>query len=388
MWANPKMRWLKTILLAAALALLSACFLLSPPATPLPVHHAQTVRKASPETVKGDFERNNHYEFAGAKAVMWRDGAAFFMQLGATETYQIEAVVGADKLEEYLARQGAQRIHLPLAYDLRRQRWTHLTDTVIEAATAAVFSVKTDWEAHCAACHLEMNQPQFPTACAACHAKPLHASETDALRFSAREERGLSRAVCLVKNKGGNVIHCQSCHAANVKEKPTPQVCINCHQHFATPAAVFEHTQHAPASANCFSCHQPETVYGHLTFQRTHEISIPNPALTITKNLPNACNLCHVDKSVNWAISASQRLWGIYFRDAQVARDAKFNQPETLRALAEGDVFARALAADALSKHADAKLFQPLDRASWPQAQAPLVRYFFSQRLEPTNAYK
>jgi hypothetical protein len=70
--------------------------------------------------------------------------------------------------------------------------------------------------------------------------------------------------------------------------------------------------------------------------------------LTVTHSVPNACNQCHLDKSVNWAIEASRRLWPSRFGNATVAENEQFNFPEGPRALFAGDALVRALAAEAL----------------------------------------
>jgi len=346
------MRFLKITIIAIFIAFSAACFLLSANKKPVQKHHAQTVLKANPETVKGDFERENLFELNGAKAEMSRIGDEFFIRFNDAETFKIEAVVGDEKLEEYAARKDGKLLHLPIAYDLREKKWTHLTDEFVQTETAKIFQTSGDWETNCASCHLEQTAQNFPTDCASCHSKPLHESETDTIRFSAREHQGILRSVCFVKNKGGNVISCQSCHSSDVREKPTQQACINCHQQFSAPETISEHTKHQANSANCFSCHQPEIVYGHLEFQRTHEISIPNPELTVTKNIPNACNLCHTDKSVNWAILQTKTLWSENFRDAKISNDLQFNEAEGIRGIVAGDAFTRALWADILKKHA------------------------------------
>ena len=382
------MRLLKITIIAVSTLFSAACLFRSFERTPLQRHHAQTVHQVTTKTVKGDFERENRFEADGAKAEMWRKGEEFFIGFGAAGTYKIEAVVGGEKLEEYIARKDNQLIVLPIAYDLRQKCWTNLTDTFLESETANIFSIKIDWKTNCAGCHLEMAAQGFPTDCAVCHSKPLHESERDVIRFSAREQAGLLRAVCFVKNKGGHVINCQSCHLADVREKPTEQACLNCHQEFSTPEAIFEHTKHQPNWANCFSCHQPEIVYGHLTFQRTHEIRIPNPTLTVTKNTPNACNLCHTDKSVNWSIMASKRLWTTTFREAKPSAEPQFNQPESIRALSAGNDFSRALAADALSKHADQDWFRAVSVSVLHNEKSPFVRHFVNQRIEQINAVK
>jgi hypothetical protein len=85
-----------------------------------------------------------------------------------------------------------------------------------------------------------------------------------------------------------------------------------------------------------------------MTFHPTHDISVPQPQLTAAQAVPNACNLCHLDKSVNWAIHESQRLWPDRYRATQPSSDAQFEMAEGPRMLFAGDALTRALAAEAM----------------------------------------
>jgi len=137
-------------------------------------------------------------------------------------------------------------------------------------------------------------------------------------KFSGNEFQSIVRSVCYVQSKAGGhgiageKINCVSCHSANetngefADRKSFDQNCVNCHTQFSDDAAIVEHTKHPLDSeaSNCASCHQPEIVFARTRFTRTHEISVPDPALTAEKQIPNACNLCHTDKSVNWAIAS------------------------------------------------------------------------------------
>ncbi len=375
------MRFLKITIITIFIVFSAACFLLSSNQKLVQKHHAQTVLKANSNTIKGDFERENYFEFQNAKAEMSRNGDDFFIRFNNAEIYKLELVVGDEKLEEYVARKDGKLVHLPIAYDLLQKRWIHLNATFFEADSADFFDSQKDWETNCASCHLEQNAQTFPTDCAACHSKKLHESETEIVRFAAREHQGILRSVCFVKNKGGDVINCQSCHSSDNLKNVSEQSCINCHQQFSAPQAVFEHSKHQPNSANCFNCHQPEIVYGHLEFQRTHEINIPNAELTTTKNIPNACNLCHTDKSANWAIVESKKLWNARFHDAKVSNDSQFDQPESVRALFAGDAWTRVLAADVLSKNSAPNQFSLFALEAFATEDYPLVRYFLAKYL-------
>jgi hypothetical protein len=80
----------------------------------------------------------------------------------------------------------------------------------------------------------------------------------------------------------------------------------------------------------------------------THDITVPDPQLTVSLAVPNACNQCHLDRSVNWSIEESRRIWPGRFAAAARSGDWQFDIPEGPRALFAGDALTRALAAEAL----------------------------------------
>lgn len=223
-------------------------------------------------------------------------------------------------------------------------------------------------------------------------------------KFSGSEFPALVRSVCYVQSKAGGggltgeKISCASCHAPHAAA-PNPDVpgqfetsaqsvnqnCLKCHAEFADQNLAAQHTKHpadsAKAVSSCVSCHQPETVYGRLRFVPTHEISVPNPALTAAIETPNACNLCHSDRSVNWAIDASKKLWPERFRSAKVSADRQFDRPEGLRLLASHDPFLRALAADSMRKHSKINWASVYLRQAEQNEQSELVRYFLENAI-------
>jgi hypothetical protein len=177
-------------------------------------------------------------------------------------------------------------------------------------------------------------------------------------RLTAYEYQGLLRSACFQKGAEPARITCLTCHSMHegdpkgqIKpENRTDQPCLACHQQIAAPPALTAHTRHAADStgSRCYNCHMPRVVYGVMSVHPTHEITVPDPALTAAQAVPNACNQCHLDRSVNWAIAASREFWPRRFANAMPSADAQFNQPEGARALFAGDALTRALAAEAL----------------------------------------
>jgi hypothetical protein len=55
----------------------------------------------------------------------------------------------------------------------------------------------------------------------------------------------------------------------------------------------------------------PRTSYGLLKTLHSHKISVPSVAETSLVGRPNACNLCHLDKSLGWTAGELKRLYDI-----------------------------------------------------------------------------
>jgi hypothetical protein len=128
----------------------------------------------------------------------------------------------------------------------------------------------------------------------------------------------------------------------------------------------------------------PEVLYGVMTFHKSHQISVPKPALTAEKGVPNACNQCHVDKSVNWAIEKTKENWSSY-KDTQTFADKQFNESEAIRNLFAGDALTRGLAAYAINKNGDINFFAPYLVESFAHENYPIVRYFVANALMKTG---
>ena len=84
----------------------------------------------------------------------------------------------------------------------------------------------------------------------------------------------------------------------------TNEACTQCHPSIA--ANVTRHTNHGERSSGsaCYNCHMPYTTYGLLKTIRSHTIGSPSVAETLNAGRPNACNLCHVDKTLRWTSDA------------------------------------------------------------------------------------
>ena len=183
--------------------------------------------------------------------------------------------------------------------------------------------------------------------------------ENGSPRLTAYEYQGVLRSKCFTKGEAGKQINCLTCHSMHkgdpkgqiTEENRTDKPCLSCHRKFSESSALVSHTKHKQDSSGsrCYNCHMPRVVYGVMSFHPTHDITVPDPGLTASQSVPNACNQCHLDRGVNWAIVQVKHLWPARFEKTEPTGNDEFDLPEGPRALFAGDALTRALAADLLS---------------------------------------
>jgi predicted CXXCH cytochrome family protein len=101
--------------------------------------------------------------------------------------------------------------------------------------------------------------------------------------------------------------HDESTNLTSLKFKDQPDLmCTGCHSQFQDKARASAHTHHPADSeaSRCVSCHMPRIMYGMLSRVRLHQIDdIPNAEMTQRfgqQESPNACLLCHSEKTPQW----------------------------------------------------------------------------------------
>ena len=109
--------------------------------------------------------------------------------------------------------------------------------------------------------------------------------------------------------------HCHSTHekgqdAGAADRKEHIEACLGCHGELRESAALRAHSRHPAEQASCLDCHMPRIVQGFSVYNRTHRISSPNEREILATGMPNACNLCHLDKSLLWARDELAKGWG------------------------------------------------------------------------------
>jgi len=206
-------------------------------------------------------------------------------------------------------------------------------------------------------------------------------------RLTAYEYQGLTRSKCFQAGAPGQRLTCISCHEMHggdprgqlTEKMKTNAACNQCHEQFAKPAQLVEHTKHSAGSTGslCYNCHMPQIVYGVMSAHRTHDITVPRPGETVRFDKPNACNQCHLDWSVNRAMAEAQRLWPKTFAGSATGGE-RFDEPEGQRALFQGDAVVRALTAAAMLPATDVTAPLLLEAM---QDRYPIVRYFAANAL-------
>jgi tetratricopeptide (TPR) repeat protein len=99
-------------------------------------------------------------------------------------------------------------------------------------------------------------------------------------------------------------MHCVTCHTSSGRYRFSGEnandACMPCHSDKVNN--VSSHTFHKPDSegSKCISCHMPKTTFARMD-RSDHSFRPPMPRASMTFGSPNACNICHDDKSAEWS---------------------------------------------------------------------------------------
>jgi predicted CXXCH cytochrome family protein len=133
-------------------------------------------------------------------------------------------------------------------------------------------------------------------------------------RVGGREYLGLIQSPCYQRGE----MSCLSCHSMH-RSDPNDQLafrmesnhaCLQCHTNFSQRIA--EHSHHEPGSpgSRCYNCHMPHTTYALFKGIRSHRIDSPSVTVSVNTGRPNACNLCHLDRSLEWTTTYLTQWYG------------------------------------------------------------------------------
>jgi tetratricopeptide (TPR) repeat protein len=134
-------------------------------------------------------------------------------------------------------------------------------------------------------------------------------------------------------------VYCLNCHNPHTAKIRLPGnwICLQCHGGGSTNAPAIDPVAHShhkvrgygadgklvsadltkynsqnftETGGECVNCHMPQTPYMQRHWRHDHGFTSPDPLLTRELGVPNACNRCHPDKSVDWAWDAAQKWYG------------------------------------------------------------------------------
>ncbi len=113
---------------------------------------------------------------------------------------------------------------------------------------------------------------------------------------------------------GVSCIDCHDPHSSKTK-LPGDALCMSCHnvkQGTIPVLDIANHSHHQEDSegARCVSCHMPTTTYMQRDPRHDHSFSVPDPQLSKELGLRNACNDCHQDQTIDWAIEHVDSWYG------------------------------------------------------------------------------
>src|SRR5215210_6175071 len=149
--------------------------------------HRTMTQEAGPESILGDFERNNTVTYQGVRAEMVRENGGYWMKVtgidGQTQKLEIVRTVGSRRIQQYLTKTGDTWHRAPIAYDLMEKRWMHLNGSFFFPDGSDYNQHVAEWNVNCVFCHNVKAQPgldwtnhtwktevaELGIACGACH---------------------------------------------------------------------------------------------------------------------------------------------------------------------------------------------------------------------------
>jgi len=146
--------------------------------------------------------------------------------------------------------------------------------------------------------------------CAQCHCGQTAYFPDGSAKNNSHEAPDLVTGACKTK------VMCTHCHDPHKPGQPEIggdehsylAACLGCHESYRDPVRAAAHSKHKPGTT-CLDCHMPRIVQGLDEVVRSHRISSPTNARMLSAAAPNACNLCHLDRSIEWTAHQLVR-WG------------------------------------------------------------------------------
>jgi hypothetical protein len=172
------------------------------------------------------------------------------------------------------------------------------------------------------------------------------------IRLTGREWVAMTQSDCHTRGQ----LSCMSCHSMHDgtrddqlgqrdPERGTDARCLACHAGGGYESEAHTHHARDSSGSSCLNCHMPLTNYGLLKAVRTHRITSPRASTSLATGRPNACNLCHLDRTLAWT---ADKLSAWYGHEAVTVPSPRAEVADSVHLLLSGDAGQRALAAYAM----------------------------------------
>lgn len=210
------------------------------------------------------------------------------------------------------------------------------------------------------------------------------------LRVAGREYQGMLETPCYQRGE----MSCLSCHRLHRAkddlrsfsawaedqlgaDRTSDGACLQCHPSYRDPEALSAHSHHPAGStgSRCYNCHMPYTTWGLLRGIRSHTVDSPNVATSLETGRPNACNQCHLDRTLLWTAEKLAEWHEI--EPPELPEDEQTVAASILWALS-GDAVQRALMAWSMG-------WEPARQASGTQWMVP---YLCTLLVDPYDAVR
>lgn len=137
------------------------------------------------------------------------------------------------------------------------------------------------------------------TVCAQCHSGPSPRLPDGSATRNSSEALDLAASPCTT----ARCTHCHDPHAGGASEPRAIAACLGCHDAFRDADTARAHAGPGHATTSCLDCHMPRITMGIDRYVRSHRISSPANHAMLSAGAPNACNLCHLDRSIRWTLA-------------------------------------------------------------------------------------
>ena len=140
--------------------------------------------------------------------------------------------------------------------------------------------------------------------CAQCHSGPSPRFPDGSASRNSSEALDLATSQCVAR--------CVDCHdphrpsqAGRIDEGRAIAACTRCH------ADREDHAGAGHDKTSCLDCHMPKIVMGIDRHVRTHRIGSPTDRRMLAAAAPNACNVCHLDRTIEWTVAELRERHGV-----------------------------------------------------------------------------